>query len=402
VAVDLSVPSVREDPYPLYRWLRENEPLSRVENFMGKPYIVNRYEDVVTVLRDPRFANDRRKVDSRAGNLIDAWWLPRVFRALADSMLMADEPDHRRLRGLVHQAFTPQMVESMTPRIENVSRDLLDAIARKPAADLIAEFALPLPLTVISEMMGVPHNDRLKFHKWSSTFIDSTSGKPWHLLVNLPNTFLMDRFFKQLIELRRREPSDDIITGLVQAEEGGDVLSEDELSAMLFLLLLAGHETTVNLIGNGTLALLEHPDQLQRLRENPDLMGSAIEELLRFTNPVQHIAPRYALEDIELCGQVIPRGSSVLVNLASANRDESVFQDADRMDIARQPNKHVAFGTGIHYCLGAPLARMEARIAFSMLLERFPNLRLAVPAQEIQWRSSVSLRGLKSLPVRLD
>jgi cytochrome P450 len=251
-------------------------------------------------------------------------------------------------------------------------------------------------------MIGVPRKDRMKFRKWSTTFVDSTSGKPWHLLVNLPNTFLMDRFFKRLIELRRREPSDDIITGLVQAEEGGDVLSEDELSAMLFLLLLAGHETTVNLIGNGVLALLEHPDQLAMLRQNPHLMGSAIEELLRFTNPVQHIAPRYPLEDVEICGQVVPRGSSVLVNLASANRDESVFENADRLDITRQPNKHLAFGIGIHYCLGAPLARMEARIAFSMLLERFPKLRLAAPAEEIQWRSSVSLRGLKSLPVRLD
>jgi cytochrome P450 PksS len=211
----------------------------------------------------------------------------------------------------------------------------------------------------------------------------------------------MMRFFRKLIHLRRAEPRDDLLTALVQAEEQGDRLSEDELISMIFLLLLAGHETTVNLIGNGTLALLQHPEQLQKLRENPELIGSAVEELLRYGNPVEQPSPRFAREEIHLDGHVIPQGATVMPLLASANRDESMFENADKLDITRKPNRHVAFGMGAHYCLGAPLARLEGTIALQQLVRRFPQMKLAVPEEQLRWRGSVGLRGLKALPLRL-
>jgi cytochrome P450 PksS len=316
-------------------------------------------------------------------------------------MVMVDDPDHRRLRDLVHQAFTPRRVAQIAARIETISHQLLDRLAGQSPVDLVAGFAMPLPLTVISEMMGVPPADRFKFQKWSVQFIDSTSGLSWRTLLNVPNAFAMQRFFRQLIALRRRHPADDQITALVAAENQGDRLNEEELIAMLFLLLLAGHETTVNLIGSGTLALLQHPDQLEKLQANPALMESAVEELLRYTNPLQQIAPRYALETVELHDRTIPKGSTVMLGLAAANWDERVFAHPDRLDITREPNRHVAFGLGMHFCLGAPLARLEGQIALRVLLERFPNIRLAIPADAIQWRAAVALRGLKALPVRL-
>jgi cytochrome P450 PksS len=213
--------------------------------------------------------------------------------------------------------------------------------------------------------------------------------------------FSLNRFLRELITLRQKDPQDDLISALVQAKDKEDKLSEDELASMLFLLLLAGHETTVNLIGNGIAALLEYPDQLKKLTSDLSLLDSAIEEMLRFTNPVQHVGRRYALEDIDLCGQLIPKGSTVLVGIASANHDEAVFKNADQFDITRSPNRHVAFGMGIHYCLGAPLARIEAKVAFTALLTRFPTLKLAVPVDQLTWREGPGVQGLKSLPIHL-
>ena len=400
--VDLTTPQARRDPYALYKQLRETEPVSTIrQSFGGEASFLTRYDDVTQVLKDRRFVNDRRKLGNGGRDLTAAWWMPRVFRAFLNSMVMVDDPDHRRLRDLVHKAFTPRRVEQMAARIEAISHELLDALAGQPVVDLIAGFALPLPLTVISDMMGVPPADRFKFHKWSVEFIDSTADHPLGMLRNVPSAFAMQRFFKQLIDLRRRQPAGDLITALVQAEDQGDRLNEDELIAMLFLLLLAGHETTVNLIGNGILALLQHRDQLEKLQANPALMESAVEELLRFTNPVQQIAPRYALETVELHGRVIPRGGMVMLGIAAANWDDTVFAHPEQLDITREPNRHVAFGLGTHYCLGAPLARLEGQIALRVLLERFPNMQLAIPAQAIQWRTAVALRGLKALPLRL-
>lgn len=401
--LDISAPAFRADPYPIYARLRRDSPVVTVERpLIGKLYLLTRYDDCADAFTDPRLANDPRK--ARSGpDPFDRWWTPPLLRALQRNMLACDEPDHRRLRDLVHRAFTPRRVDQLKGSVEQIVTRLLDAAARaRQPVDLMSAFALPLPLTVISEMMGVPEADRLTFHDRMAKFLDTNFESRLQLVRQIPNSILTLRFFRRLIRLRRREPGDDLLTALVQAEEKGDRLSEDELIAMIFLLLLAGHETTVNLIGNGTLALLQHPEQLRRLRDDPELIGSAVEELLRFTNPVAEPAARFAREDIELHGTVIPRGSIVLPLLASANRDEAAFERADQLDLGRNPNRHVAFGLGVHYCLGAPLARLEAKIALLALVQRFPNMRLAVPAERLRWRGSINLRGLTALPLHLS
>ena len=398
---DATSTQFRHDPYPTYASLRKNEPvplLSETSLGIGAAFLVTRYDDVVTVLKDARFSNDYRKIGA---HMNPRWWMPKVLSTFQSSMILVDDPDHRRLRDLVHKAFTPKRLQDLNGRIEIITEELLDSMAKKPTVDLIHDFALPIPLTVISDMMGVPQKDRLKFHKWMGTFLEISAGSKLQMLGKIVNMLQMYRFFKGLIKLRRQDPQDDLVTALVQAEQDGDRLNEDELVAMIFILLLAGHETTVNLIGNGTLALLENPDQLRKLQQHPELMDSAVEELLRFTNPVEQPAPRYALEDVELSGQKIPKGSRVLVGIASANRDETAFPNADKLDIERTPNKHVAFGLGIHYCLGAPLARMEGKIALQKLLARYPNMQLGVTSDAVQWRTSMAVRGLKALPVRL-
>jgi cytochrome P450 len=400
-SVDLNAIAIQADPYPTFARLRSSAPVARSTfNFVGPGWVVSRYDDVRTVLSDPRFANDQRSLrDSRRG--VVELLIPHVFRLLQDSMVMSDAPKHRRLRTIVHLAFTPRMVELMEQRITQIVDDLLERAARKPSVDLIADLAMPLPMTVISEMMGVAERDRSHFQRWTGEFLEAPSGGPLAMVRQLPNGYRMRSFFARLIAERRGSPQDDLVSALVQAESDGDRLSQDELLGMLFLLLLAGHETTVNLIGNGVLALLDHPDQLAKLRAQPELIDSAVEELLRFTNPVQQPTFRYAREDVELGGQLIRRGEVVLPLLASANRDERVFENPDVLDITRSPNRHVAFGLGVHYCLGAPLARLEGRIALTDLVQRYPDLRLAVPAAQLQWRGGPALRGLRSLPVQL-
>ncbi|NDJ59545.1 MAG: cytochrome P450, partial [Chloroflexi bacterium] len=365
-------------------------------------YFITRYHDAMTVLKDPRFINDARKLPGW-NDWTKKWYVPTPLKTFVDSMALADEPDHTRLRSLVHKAFTPSRVQQLAGDIERIANELLDAAASKREIDFMADYALPLPLTVIADMMGVPQPDRTKFRRWmSNTIADISPNDRLKLIPKMLNALGLNGLLKRLVEDRRRNPRDDLTTALVQAEEAGDRLSEDELIAMLFLILFAGHETTVNLIGSGTLALLQHPDQFAQLKANPDLMDSAIEELLRYTNPVQHIAYRYALEAVTLGDIEIPQYGTALVGIGAANRDETVFENPEVLNITRHPNPHVAFGFGIHYCLGAPLARLEAKIAFSTLFERFPNLQLAAPADQLQWRGAPSLRGLVSLPVRLQ
>jgi cytochrome P450 PksS len=401
---DIDVGSGRHhaNPYPTYAWLREHAPVAtgRMSTF-GRVWLVSRYEDVLNGLRHPALSSDltkRRGVVSH----VQTRWLPGIVTTLQQSMVTTDDPDHRRLRELVHVAFTPRVVEGMKQRIEEISTGLLDRMASKRHVDLIADFALPLPLEVISKMIGVPQEERLRFHRWSAGFLEIASkANPLAMIMHLPNGIRLMRLFDRLIEERKRAPSDDLISGLVQAEASGDRLSKQEVLSMIFLLLLAGHETTVNLVASGVLALLEHPDQLERLRAQPDLIGTAVEEMLRYCNPVEHGNVRIALEDIEIAGQRIPKQSIVVLLLASANRDESMFDRPECFDVARDPNRHLAFGFGIHYCLGAPLSRLEAQIAVRQLVSRFPRMRLAIDPSQLRWRSAVAIRGLEHLPLDL-
>jgi cytochrome P450 len=264
---------------------------------------------------------------------------------------------------------------------------------------LIRDYALPLPSTIIAEMLGVPAKDRHRFHRWSSAMVSADASK-LSLLRAMPGVLAFLRYVRKLINKRRAEPSDDLASALARAEEAGDQLSEDELLAMIVLLLIAGHETTVNLIGNGTLALLAHPEQMQRLRDDPGLIQPAVEEMLRYDGPLAMTTERFALEDVTVAGVTIPRDGLMFAVLASANRDERQFEKPDALDIKRENNKHLAFGLGIHYCLGAPLARLEGQIAINTLLRRTRNLRLAVPREKLRWRRGLVLRSLTALPVK--
>lgn len=396
---ELERPEARLDPAAAYAKLRGLGPVLRWRSRFSESLVITRYEDVMNLLRDPRLVNDRRNVADGGKGPLERWWMPGIMKLFLGSMVMKDPPDHRRLRDLVQKAFTPAMVERLTVRVEQITAELLDAAADRPVLDLVADLALPLPLTVISEMLGVPEPERMRFRALIGKVLDPGGMHLAGFVLNYPNMLRLDRFLRRLVQLRREQPGDDLVTALVQAEEGGDRLGEDELISMVFLLLFAGHETTVNLIGNGVLALLQRPDQLELLRERPALIDSAIEELLRFTNPVGTVSPRFAREDLEVAGVRIPRGSTLTLLLASANLDEAAFPRADRLDITRSPNRHVAFGFGAHYCLGAPLARVEARVAIPALIERFPGLRLAVPAERLRWRANLGLRGLESLPL---
>jgi cytochrome P450 PksS len=321
-----------------------------------------------------------------------------MFMPLLRNMLDLDEPDHARLRALVNKAFTPRLVEQMRDRIQALTDELLTAVQGRGRMDLIREYALPIPTTIIAEMLGVPVADRHKFQRWSRPIVSSTPST-WGMVLIIPYVWAFLRYIRQLVRARRAAPRDDLLSALVQAEEAGEHLQEDELVAMVFLLLVAGHETTVNLIGNGVLALLEHPDQLERLREDPTLIKSAVEELLRYSSPLETATERYAREDVSLAGVTIPRGSLVFAVLASANRDERQFANPDQLDLAREPNKHLAFGLGGHYCLGAPLARLEGQLAINTLLRRARELRLAVAPAALRWRRGLVLRGLEALPL---
>jgi cytochrome P450 len=274
---------------------------------------------------------------------------------------------------------------------------LLDAAEPKGSMDLIADFALPLPLTIIGRILGVPAKDNHKFHRWTKTLL--SAGTNVNYVVFIPTIMRFMGYLKKLIKERRAHPKDDLITALVQAKDGSDKLSGDEVLAMIFLVLVAGHETTVNLIGSGSLALLEHPEQLEKLRSEPELIKPAIEELLRFVCPVEMATERYAREDITIAGTTIPRGELVLAVIGSANRDANYFDNPDSLDVTRENNKHLAFGLGAHYCLGAPLSRLEGQIAINTLVRRMPNLHLSIAPDHIRWRGGIILRGLEALPV---
>jgi len=398
-------PAFRADPYPTYAWLRKNAPIIQVKApfGFGKAYMVTRYEDVQAIFKDPRFSTDMRRRGSGDVNGGLNRFAPRSLRILGNQMVTQDDPNHARLKNLVHKAFTPARITALHARIEGITKDLLDAAAKRDVIDIVEDFALPLPMTVISEMLGVPEDRRTPVRDLMAGMLDAPGFALFRAFRQFSTTRRLIAFLNDLINLRRREPDDRMISALINAEQSGDKLDQEELVGMVFVLLLAGHETTVNLIANGTLALLENPDQFRLLRDNPAHIKTAIEEMLRFTNPVEHGVVRFASEDLPILGVTIPKGSTVMAMLSSANRDETVFQDPDRLDITRDPNRHLAFGVGMHYCLGAPLARMEGAIALNALLARFPNLQLAIAPKDVRWRPSIAgFRGLMELPVTLQ
>src|SRR5262245_42710415 len=384
-------PEFVADPYPTYHRLRSEDPVH--QSPLGF-WVLTRYEDVVSVLRDARFVKEpiAAVVASRMGGATPPVPL---------SMLERDPPDHTRLRGLVSKAFTPRVVETLRPHIQQIVDGLLDRVEGRHSMDLIEDFAYPLPVIVICQMLGVPVEDRDRFKGWG---LDIARGLDAIMLPadsdvtrrSLASRTALGDYFRELIAERRASPRADMLSALIAAEEAGDKLSEDELLATCTLLLVAGHETTVNLIGNGTLALLRHPDELRRLLERPALIASAVEELLRYDGPVQRTA-RITSEDVTIGGRTIGKGELVMPFIGAADRDPAQFPDPDRLDITRADNRHIAFGWGIHFCLGAPLARLEGQIAINALVWRFPKLALATDRPE--YRQSLTLRGLKALPV---
>jgi cytochrome P450 len=387
-------PDFIRDPYPVYHRMREVDPMHMTP--LGF-YVASRHADAALVLRDKRFGKDFvGRLIRRSGPEI---MKEPIYRSMSHWMLQQDPPDHTRLRGLVVSAFTARRVEDMRPRIKAIVDDLLDRVADKGKMDIVADFAFPLPVTVICDMLGIPEADRALFHagaRGSGRLLDPVPLNRAELDEANANNAASEIYFNNLFELRRREPGPDLTTHLVQAEQGGDKLTNEELTANIILLFGAGHETTVNLIGNGLLALFRNPDQLALLKSNPSVIGNAIDELLRYDSSVQ-LTGRVALEDIEVGGVTVTAGTPVLCLLGAANRDPAVYSEPDRLDITRQNVRPMSFGGGIHFCLGAQLARIEAEVAISSLFERFPSLRLDDVANP-QWRDSFVLRGLKTLP----
>jgi len=388
---------VRANPQAVYAQMRVNDPIWRgIGPVSGNPFwFFTTYEDAVWALKEPRFIKDARR---QLPPDIVVRYMPLnpqpPFDAIDRHMLNQDPPDHTRLRRLVHKAFTPRTIAAMQPRIEAIAHDLLDKMADHDEGDLLAEYAFPLPITVIAEMLGVHSEKRDDFRKWTNALLFGTSEEEARMAAM---AFVM--YINELIEERRATDTGDILSGLVRAEDEGETLDHMELLAMVFLLLVAGHETTVNLIGNGMLALMQHPDQMALLQSEPSLIGSAVEEMLRYNGPVEAPTLRWSVEDVEYKGHLIPQGEIILPSLLAANRDPAVFPDPDRFDITRSPNPHIAFGMGIHYCVGAPLARLEATIAIPALLKRLPNIRLNTAVADLRWTETLLIHGMRALPV---
>jgi cytochrome P450 len=393
ILFDPFLPGFNADPFPHYHRLREADPVH--QSPLGF-WVLTRYEDCVAVLRDQRFGRAGFE-----GFLESVYGSPAGYERLPRSMLFQDPPDHTRLRALVSRAFTPRVVEGLRPRIQQVVDGIIDRALDARSMEVIGDLAYPLPVTVISEMLGVPAGDRESIKGWSSDIARSLDAIGLQVDPDIVERGRAARraigdYFRQLLPERRRQPRNDLLSLLIAAEEQGDSLSEGELLSTCILLYIAGHETTVNLIGNGLLALLRHGDQLRRLREEPALAASAVEELLRYDGPVQRTA-RFTTVDVEIGGRAIDKGAMVVTVIGAANRDPAQFPEPDRLDLGRVDNRHIAFGFGIHFCLGAPLARLEGQVALGTLARRLPALALAT--DRVEWRESQVLRGLKTLPI---
>jgi cytochrome P450 len=387
-------PDYFQDPLRFFARMRAEGPVTRVSLPDGGHYwLVTRYAEVRAALADPRLCKNWMSKLKPPG------WEPAdpAGAFLNMNLLNMDPPDHTRLRRLVVKAFTPRRVAGLRPRVEEITASLLDEMAGRDEVDLIEAFAFPLPVTVICELLGIPAADRERFRVWSNAVVSSVASQEEVFAAGAE----MYQYFTELTARKRRQPGDDLVSALIAARDAGDSLDERELISMLFLLLVAGHETTTNLIASGTLALLADPAELARLRGDSSLLPAAVEELLRYANPLNHATDRFTVEPMEIGGVTIPARDWVLCVTSSANRDPSRFADPDRLDVGRDASGHLAFGHGIHYCLGAPLARLEGVVAFGALLSRFPGLSLAVPESSLRWRPSSLIHGLEALPVRL-
>ena len=384
-----------DNKYETYERLREEKPVQLAKISVMTVYTVSRYEDCTNILKDPRVLRNRT---TATGGSRAPFPVPKALKPLMESMIVEDDPNHRRLRELVRKAFRPQAIRQLEDRIDACSQELLDQLSREGQFDLQAQYALPIPVRMIGDMMGVAREDMPRFGEIMGVLTKGFSG--WRMLRTLfwdmPDTA---RFVRNLIRDKRDKPGDDILTGLIQAEEDGDRLTEDELVAMVFLLIVAGFETTVHLITNGVHTLLEHPEQLARLRGDPTLIEPAVEEILRHRGPVHSTKPGYAKEDITLHGVTIPKGKPIMPLLAAANHDPRVFEEPQEFDIARSPNRHLSFGHGVHFCLGAHLARAEARLAISNLLERFPDLALGVEPGALKLQRMPGWHRFDGMPV---
>jgi cytochrome P450 len=397
VQYDPLLPEVQADPYPVYKRLREEDPVHWSEALDA--WVLTRYDDVVAVLKDLQFSAERRGARNRFVQQAETAAGEYGPTARANTMLTSDPPEHTRLRLLVSKAFLPRAVERLRPHVQNIADEVLDAAPERGQLDILMDFAYPLPVIVIAELMGVPTEDRAQFKRWSDDIVATLGGAsatPQLIERAAKSGGEIVDYFRDVIADRRRKPKEDLVTVLVEAADEGDVLSEPQLLATCVTMLIAGNETTRNLIANGMLALLRNPSELDRLWNDPSLVGIAVEELLRYAGPVQ-CTSRVATEDIEVGGKTIEKGQLVFTMLAAANRDPAHFEDPERLDIGRRDNHHVAFGFGVHACLGQPLARLEAQVAFATLARRIRSPALA--SDRLEWGPSFILRGLKSLPV---
>ena len=391
--LDIASPGFKADPWPTLTKLQAEHAVARVRAGRRPAWLVTRYEDAVAAFKHPDLVKDRH---SASGKRPMPRWMPGFAQALSRNMLDLDDPDHRRLRALVQPAFNPRLVERLRSRVQALSEERLDVISDAGSTDLIPDYAAPIPTTVIAELLGIPVEDRTRFRAWTERIVIADTSD-WAMMRALPSILVFVRYLRGLVEAKRHEPGEDLISSLLAAEADGERLSRDEVLAMAFLLLVAGHETTVNLIGNGLLALIENPEQQQRLRDDPSIAASAVEEVLRYSGPLMISTERYARADMEFGGARLRKGDLVYVSLAAANRDPTIFPDGDTFDILRSPNRHLAFGDGMHFCLGSALARMEGQIAIAALVSRFKDIRIEGGVNGLRWKNGATLRGMERL-----
>ncbi|ASI78056.1 cytochrome P450 [Bacillus pacificus] len=395
--INLASAQFKEDAYEIYKESRKKQPILFVNQVeIGKEWLITRYEDALPLLKDNRLKKDWTNVFSQ--DTKNMYLSVDNSDHLTTHMLNSDAPNHSRLRSLVQKAFTPKMIAQLDGRIQRIADDLISDIERKGTLNLVDDYSFPLPIIVISEMLGIPKEDQAKFRIWSHAVIASPET-PEEIKETEKQLSEFITYLQYLVDVKRKEPKEDLVSALILAESEGHKLSARELYSMIMLLIVAGHETTVNLITNTVLALLENPNQLQLLKDNPKLIDSAIEEGLRYYSPVEVTTARWAAEPFQIHHQTIQKGDMVIIALASANRDETVFENPEIFDITRENNRHIAFGHGSHFCLGAPLARLEAKIAITTLFKRMPELQIKGDRKDIKWQGNYLMRSLEELPL---